>query len=217
MLHLKECAKYLYCRALGIVPRSEQPYATHIPILIGVAAAYLPQRVVEFGSGNFSTMMFLDTNVFPSVRRVESYENNRDWLQRIEGKIAGDPRAACYFCEGRMKDAVSSEKLAAADLIFVDDSMSGWERAYTVKEVARTCSEHPITIVHDYDLPGIRMACRKFEHRFAFTQFTPQTCAVWNGSPQRKRIFETVARRLDENAQRLGVADARRWAGVFSV
>jgi len=154
-----------------------------------VAATCLPERLVEFGSGNFSTLTFLDETVFPSLLRVESYENDRLWMQQMEAKLAGNPRVACHFFEGRMRDTVSGANLAAADLIFMDDSPSGWERAHTVREVARTCGERPVTIVHDYELPGIRLACRKFEHRFAFTSFTPQSCAVWNGAPTEKHCW----------------------------
>ena len=130
-------------------------------------------------------------------------------------KLAGNPRAAYHFFEGRMRDAVSRADLAAADLIFLDDSPTGWERAHTIKELARIRPERPITIVHDYDLPAIRVACRRFEHRFAFTAFTPQSCAVWNGSPDRRVLLESVTRGLQENVARLSVMDARGWFTVF--
>jgi len=82
MLSLEAFAKYVYCRTLGIVGPSEQPYATHIPVLVGVAAACLPDRLVEFGSGDFSTLTFLDETVFPSLLSIESYENNPQWMQQ---------------------------------------------------------------------------------------------------------------------------------------
>jgi hypothetical protein len=215
MLFFEAVAKYLYCRALGIVGCSEQPYATHIPVLVGVAATCLPERLVEFGSGDFSTLAFLDETVFPSLLRIESYENNLHWMQQMKAKVAGNPRVVVHFFEGRMRAAVSGANLAAADLIFVDDSLTGWERAHTVTEVARICHERPIAVVHDYELPGIRLACRKFEHRFAFTSFTPQSCAVWNGNPHRRALLEGISRRIEENAPRLSVSDARGWAKVF--
>jgi hypothetical protein len=212
---LKAFAKYVYCQAFGIVAQSEQPFATHIPVLVGVAAACLPQRLVEFGSGNFSTLAFLDEAVFPSLVHVESYENNLYWMQQMEAKLAGNPRVTCHFFEGRMRGAVSGANLAAADLIFMDDSPSGWERSHTLIEVARTCGERPTTIVHDYELPTLRLACLKFDHRFAFATFTPQCCAVWNGNPQRKTLLDGVAKRLEDNASRLNVTDTRAWAEAF--
>lgn len=215
MLSLEAIVKYMYYRKLGAVAYSEQPYATHIPVLVGVAATCLPERLVEFGSGNFSTLTFLDETVFPSLRRIESYENDLSWMQHIDAKLAGNPRVACQFFDGRMRDAVSGANVAAADLIFVDVSPSGWERRHTLMAVARNCGKRPIIIVHDYDLPGVRVACRKFEHRFSFTSFTPQSCAVWNGSLHRKALLESVACRIEENAPRLSVSDARGWAKVF--
>jgi hypothetical protein len=217
MLSFEAAAKYLYCRTLGIVARSEHPYATHLPVLVGVASAFRLERVVEFGSGDFSTLTFLDQVVFPNVLRIESYENNLEWMQHVQARLAGNPRAVCHFFEGRMRDAVCRADLAAADLIFIDDSPSGWERAHTIKELAREYLERPMTIVHDYDLPAIRVACRKFEHRFPFTFFTPQSCAVWNGDRHRRTLLEGVAQRIHEHAFRLSVTDARGWAKVFCV
>ncbi len=215
MLSIEAAAKYLYCRSLGIVARSEQPYATHLPVLVGVASAFRSQRVVEFGSGDFSTLALLDQAVFPNVLRVDSYENNLEWMQHLQPKLAGNPRAVYHFFDGRMRDAVFHADLAAADLIFIDDSASGWERAHTIKELARVRLERPITVVHDYDLPAIRLACRRFEHRLAFTTLTPQCCAVWNGNPHRKVLLESVTRKLQENVGRLSVTDARGWSTVF--
>jgi hypothetical protein len=217
MLSLQVFAKHVYCRALGIGVRSDQPFATHIPVLIGVAAAFLPQRLVEFGAGDFSTLAFGDGRVFPSLLHVESLENNLSWTLRMQARLAGSARVTCRYFEGRMKDAVPGANVAAADLIFIDDSPTGWERAHTVTRVARTCGERPITIIHDYDQPGIRVSCRKFEHRFPFTSFTPQTCAVWNGNPRRAALLEGVAQKIEENASRLSVTDARGWAEVFGV
>lgn len=216
MLSIKSLAKSVYCRSLGIGTRSEQPYATHIPVLVGVAAAFRPERLVEFGSGDFSTLTFLDDRVFPTLLQLDSYENDLLWMRHMETKLANSPRLACRFVDGRMRDAVSTADLTSVDLIFIDDSKTGWERAHTIREVARFCGERPITIVHDYELPAIRLACRKFEHRFAFTRFTPQTCAVWNGDSHRKALLEDVAHGLEENALRLSVGDARGWAAVFS-
>jgi hypothetical protein len=215
MPSVRAIAKYLYYRGLGVAACSEQPYATHIPVLVGVVGACLCERLVEFGSGNFSTLIFLDETVFPSPLRIESYENDLSWMQQMEGKLAANPRIAYRFFNGRMRDAVSSANLAAADLIFIDDSPNEWERAETVKEVARTCGKRPITIVHDYDLPMIRFACRKFEHRFPFISFTPQSCAVWNGDPNRKALLRSVAQRIQQHAARLSVTDARGWKKVW--
>jgi hypothetical protein len=217
MLPLKTLAKSVYCRTLGIGARSEQPYATHLPVLVGVAAACRPERLVEFGSGDFSTLAFVDESVFPSLLQIESYENDLHWMRHMEAMLANTRRVTCRFVDGRMRDAVPGANLGAADLIFIDDSKSAWERAYTVRQVARLCGEGPITIVHDYELPAIRVACRKFEHRFAFPHFTPQSCALWNGNSCRKAWLENVAHSLKENALRLSVGDARGWAKVFHI
>lgn len=213
---VRSYAKSLYCRALGIAARSEQPHATHIPVLVGVAAAFLPERVVEFGSGDFSTLALLDKMVFPSVLSVESYENDAYWMQKMTARVAGNQRVKLRYFEGRMREAVRGADLAVADLVFIDDSLTGWERARTIKEVAKICGERPIMLVHDYELPGIRMACRRFEHRVAFTRFTPQSCAVWNGNPHRSALMARVERKLEASAHSLGITDASAWAKAFA-
>jgi len=213
--HAHRILNRLWVRLIGATSTCEQPHATHIPVLIGIAAACHPKHLIEFGSGNFSTLAFLDETAFPSLSLIESYENDPVWMGQMEEKLAGNPRMAYRFFEGRMRDAVCRANLAEADLIFIDDSSDSWERAHTIREVTPACGERAIAIVHDYELPAIRFACRKFEHRFIFPMFTPQTCAAWNGDARRKQIMDRVARKIEENNTTLKVTDVSGWANAF--
>lgn len=40
---LRRHGKKFYDLSIGLVPRAKEPYATHVPILVGVAAAYRPK------------------------------------------------------------------------------------------------------------------------------------------------------------------------------
>src|SRR5271167_4840249 len=129
----------LYNRSIGLTHRSEEPYATHVPILLGVAAACRPEFFIEFGSGTFSTLLLLDELAFPSLRRVDSYENNREWFEQVCKQIPTNDRINLQFVDGEMHQAVAGASTAKANMIFIDDSPTARARVPTVVEVARHC------------------------------------------------------------------------------
>src|ERR1044071_885749 len=58
---LRLCGKYFS------TPRAHNDYATHIPILIGLARLREIRRVLEFGCGRYSTLTFLKASAFPHL------------------------------------------------------------------------------------------------------------------------------------------------------
>src|ERR1700729_4424854 len=131
---LKRYVLEIFNRIIDLAPRSIEPYATHVPVLVGVAAALKPKRLIEFGSGSFSTLSFLDDVAFPSLEEVRSYENNEEWFKQIQAKSRGSSRVDLQYFAGDMYRAVAGANVAAADMIFLDDSPSAEERVKTVKE-----------------------------------------------------------------------------------
>src|SRR5439155_25567212 len=49
--------------------RSRMDYATHLPILVGLSQSLKVKRVLELGSGMYSTLTFLDSNLFPELTK----------------------------------------------------------------------------------------------------------------------------------------------------
>src|ERR1035438_5976913 len=172
---LREQGLRLYNLSIGLTDRSEEPYATHIPVLIGVAAAIKPKILIEFGCGTFSTLSFQDEVVFPSLERVESYENDGAWFDQIRKTLRSSAKIHPQLVEGAMHRAVHAASTHRAGMIFIDDSPSTRERALSVAEVARCCGAEPVAVVHDSDLWRLRLATRKFEHRVQFKAFNPQS------------------------------------------
>jgi len=220
---LKRCAqefrnqgKRLYDRSIGLTTRAVEPYTTHVPILVGVAAACKPKLLVEFGAGTFSTLSFLDEVAFPSLQRVESYENNREWFEHLQKTLSNRTRINLQFVDGDMYRAVEGANTPDAGMIFIDDSPSAKERAPTVVEVARCCGTEPVVVLHDNDLWRLRLATRKFGNRVSFKIFNPQCCVMWHGHPERRSIFENVSRIIYRHATDISLTDIRAWADIFS-
>ena len=215
---LKGWLKKLYHLSIGLGPRSEEPYATHVPILVGVAAALRPKRLIEFGAGSFSTLSFMDDVAFPSLEQVNSYENNKEWFEQVEERSRGNSRVDLQYFAGDMYRAVAGADVAAADIIFIDDSPAPTpeERVKTVKEVSKLCGERPVVLLHDYDILKLRLGARNFEHLVVFDAFNPQSCAVWHGHPERRPVLEEVNRTIREHAGDVPLTDVRAWIDVFT-
>jgi hypothetical protein len=206
----------VYERSIRLAERSSEPYATHVPVLVGVAAACRPESVIEFGSGTFSTMSFLDEEAFPSIRKVDSYENNQEWFNQVRKKLPSGGRVDLHFVEGEMNKAVRSAKPSTAGMIFIDDSPSARARVPTVREVARSCGEEPVVIMHDHDLRRLRLATLSFEHRISINAFNPQCCVMWHGHRERMPKLRRVGEIVRKFAARIPLTDIREWARVFS-
>jgi hypothetical protein len=205
-----------YNRSIGLKPRSEEPYATHVPILLGVAAACKPELLIEFGSGTFSTLLFLNRAAFPSLRKVESYDNNREWFEQVKGKLPSDASIDLHFFDDEMHRAVGQANTANATMIFIDDSPTDKARVPTIVEVARSCGTQPVVVLHDCDLWRLRLATRKFEHRVVFASYNPQSCVMWNGHPERRRAMENVSRIIQKYATSIPATDVAAWINIFS-
>ena len=213
---LRKKVRRLYEQYIGLAQIAGEPYATHVPVLVGVAAACKPKLLIEYGSGTFSTLCFLDDVAFPSLQKVESYENNREWLEQIQKKIPQNALVNLHFVEGEMYHAVEGANTTNASMIFIDDSPSAEARVPTVKEVARCCGTEPVVVLHDYNLWRLRLAARKFDNRISFDAFNPQCCAMWHGHPERKSIFKKVNRIIHQHAGHIALTNVREWKKVFS-
>jgi hypothetical protein len=206
----------LYERSICLAKRSNEAYATHSPILVGVAAAFRPESIIEFGSGDFSTASFVDEAAFPSIRRVDSYENDREWFDQVRQKLSSSRLVNFHFVAGDMYKAVRAANPAAADMIFIDDSSTTRARVSTVEEVARSCGTRPLVVLHDNDQRRLRLATLKFEHRASINTFNPQCCVMWHGHPERAARLQRVGGIIRDHGASIPVTDIRGWAKVFS-
>ena len=206
----------LYERNINLAERSTEPYATHVPILVGIAAAFEPQSVIEFGSGTFSTLAFSNEMAFPTIRRVDSYENNQEWFNQVRKELSPDARVHLHLVEEKMHNAVGAANTTNADLIFIDDSPTALARVPTVKEVARQCGVRPIVILHDNDLWRLRLASRAFEHHVSFNAFNPQCSVMWHGHPERIPVVQRVGQIIRQYSASTPVTNIEAWTQAFA-
>lgn len=196
--------------------RAENAYATHLPILIGIAQLVRPRKVLEFGCGLFSTTAFLARTCFPDLEQLDSYETDPEWWERIGKVVANDPRISLRLVEEPMSSAVRHIDFADYDLVFIDDSLSVAERCTTIAEVARHCSPTNVVVLHDYENKMYLNAARSFRNHFRFTALNPNTGIVWNEAPISKSGLRHLNRLIRRHSQHLDPADIQGWMRVLS-
>jgi hypothetical protein len=194
-------------------PRAQNAYATHIPVLIGLAAIRRIERVLEFGCGNYSTHTFLQRSVFTDLKALQSVENDLAWAEKISATVKDDPRCDVTVVSGQMCDAVPTFDLEGFDLILVDDSTNAENRAATIRRLAGLRPMHPWIAIHDYEVEEYRRASIGFKQRFAFKAYNPHTGLVSNSAFP--TALQTLDHRLRSNSSRFAPDDAERWLNVL--
>src|SRR5205085_9939908 len=172
--------------------RATNPYATHIPILIGLSRMFDVERVLEFGCGRYSTLTFLNPSAFPKLRKLKSMETDPDWLLRIDQETDSDTRVELEHIKGQMCLAVSGVELNNYDLVFVDDSNTPEERSATILEIADNCVNKTIVVIHDFEVPLYQQAAKSFAHSFKFNSLYPHTGVVWNEADVSKKNLKKL-------------------------
>lgn len=195
-------------------PRAQNDYATHVPVLIGLAAIRPIERVLEFGCGHYSTKTFLNRSVFKALKNLQSVENDAGWAETMREAVKDDVRSVVTLVSGAMSDAVRTFDLETFDLILVDDSTSAEQRAATIRALSRLQPINPWLVIHDYEIEQYRHASSAFKQRFIFKAYNPQTGVVSNSGFT--SALKTLHRRLKDNSARLAPDDVESWVRVLS-
>lgn len=170
---------YLVDRLFRRVPaKLGDSYLTHIPVLIGISRAVKIRKVLELGCGPYSTLIFLDQDVFPALEQLDSIENCGDWAAKVLQMSKHDRRLSMRLVDGPIADRLGDVDLGEYDLVFVDDALSREERCRTIAAVGR----RSIVVIHDYDIRVYRRAARCFRRRYRYTALYPNTGVAWNGN-----------------------------------
>ena len=194
-------------------PRAENAYATHLPVLIGLAAIRPLRRVLEFGCGHYSTKTFLQRSVFPDLEELQSVENDPAWGETMRDATRDDARSNVTVVSGAMSAAVRQFDLETFDLILVDDSTNAGERAATIRALSSLCPLNPWLVIHDYEVDEYRSASSAFKQRFVFKAYNPHTGLISNsGFPRAVKILD---RRIKDNSSALGPDDAENWLRIL--
>lgn len=212
---IKKSRPARFCKRLFFPRRPNNAYATHVPILIGLASMCEIKSVLEFGCGYYSTLTFLNRSVFPHLERLQSIENDATWASTIQEAANNDKRWVLNLVDGEIADAVTREaakSLEAYDLILIDDSQTCTQRAATINAVAACRPERPWIVIHDYEMEEYRTAARGFEQRHTFKPYTPQTGLVGNKATSEVKSLRPV---LKKHSRKLEPDDLKGWLSAF--
>jgi len=202
---LRRCVKYFS------TPRALNDYATHVPILIGLARLREIRNVLEFGCGHYSTLTFLNRFAFPHLERLHSIENDDSWATTIHGAAKDDDRWTLQLVGGEISESITELDLESFDLILIDDSKTSTQRAATIRAVARKQPRHPWIVIHDFEVEEYREAASGFKHRHRFRAYNPETGVVGNSAVD----VRALDRSLKQNAKTLKPDDIKAWSSVI--
>lgn len=165
----------------------DKKYSSHQPLLISVAKAMKIKKIVEFGSGLFSTKLFLDTNHFPHLQSLISFEDNPEWFAKMVTEVIPQEimhkthlyksvggNKKCRLCCCSEEDALLLSDGYRADLVFVDGSSPRWRNPTAVhaKKIA------PLIVMHDVENSRYSEAVNAFKYRFLYKQRVPYTALL---------------------------------------
>ncbi|HEY0723368.1 MAG TPA: hypothetical protein VGD41_05175 [Pyrinomonadaceae bacterium] len=201
---LRLCGKYFS------TPRAANDYATHVPILVGLARLREIKTVLEFGCGNYSTLTFLNRAAFPKLEQLLSIENDVAWAETLRASVKDDERWRLELVESEISDSVAELNLEAFDLILIDDSKTSAQRAATIRNVVRKRPRHPWIVIHDFEVDEYQRAATGFRERHRFRAYNPETGLMWNNGdgPSRLKTFNRI---LKNNAGALAPDDIEGW------
>lgn len=181
---LRLCAKYFS------TPRALNDYATHVPILIGLARLREIKSVLEFGCGYYSTLTFLNRAAFPHLERLQSVENDASWAETIHEAAKSDERWTLKLVRREIADAVPD--LEEFDLVLIDDSKTSAQRSATIRAVAGKQPQRPWIVIHDFEVEEYRRAAAGFKQRHTFKAYNPETGVLSNRVTHWKSLDRTI-------------------------
>jgi len=123
-------------------------YDSHRPLLIetGRVFGHRIKRIMELGSGFYSSSVFLDRTHFPNVESFISYETERKWYKTVSEVLSGaiEEGRLDYRLYNKFEEVDVS---LTGDLLFVD----GVKR-HRKQILARMHNNFDLIICHDTDL-----------------------------------------------------------------
>jgi len=196
--------------------RAANPYGTHIPVLIGLARIFEVRRVLEFGCGQYSTLMFLNRAAFPHLVELMSLETDFNWLNSLAKQTDSDLRVKLEHVKGQMRSAVLDIELNNYDLVFIDDSTTAEDRAATIYGIAAKRADSTVIVIHDFEVSLYRQAIKSFANKFKFDTLNPHTGIAWNKANLSKRKLRQLRSLIKRHSKYLEPDDIKGWSQVLN-
>jgi predicted O-methyltransferase YrrM len=198
----------------GRPDRHPDPYATHLPLLVGIGRGLPIRRVLELGAGEFSTLHLLNRELFPDLEELDSHDDDASWASAVEALAEGDQRLRLHAANTSIAEAVKEVDLEVYDLILIDDSRSEEARARTIREI--TARRPPgLVMIHDFEIESYRRAAAAFEHRYWFKALNPNCGILWNAAPLEVRGLDRISTIVRRHPW-LRPTDTKRWRALTS-
>jgi hypothetical protein len=178
--------------------------ASHIPVLTLLGQQYNIEKVLEIGSGELSTPLFLNKKIYPRLETLISVEDNSVWVDKIKSLVQKDDRI-------EFRPTVPAA-LYDYDLIFVDGPQDKEKRIKTIHYITREIIS-PIIVIHDMDVKDYAKAVNKIFYSFNFSAISPWT-TVFSKDVLPVSKFKNVNRKIKTNFNNIE-EDAEKWLGVL--
>lgn len=137
------------------------PYASHVQVLNAMLNTHKPKRILEYGSGKYSTELFLSR---PHVEKLTVVETDFEWRRRLPK----DDRLT-VLVEGYANSM-------NYDLVFIDDGISADHRCRTIRNVLSR--RHPVVVIHDADVPEYRELMDELADEVLIYRTDPDTAVI---------------------------------------
>jgi predicted O-methyltransferase YrrM len=199
----------------GLPPRHPNDYATHVPILVGIASAFRIVKILEFGSGLYSTLTFLNRFAYPDVREIDSIETDPQWMSKISNAASEDSRLRMHLVEEPIERVLENFVHHDYDLVFVDSSTDAKRRASLLGALARTKSLNALIALHDFEVGLYRAAAQPFANRVECAAYNPSTGVLWQSDPGRANTIRGISRIVRRYSRKLPPDDVQSWSAVF--
>lgn len=197
------------------VPRAEDAYSTHIPVLVGLGRLLPFRRIIEFGGGMFSTPAFLDRSIFPFVETVDTFETDREWGARVRQLAGEDARFRLHLVDGEMANAVDAVRVQQGTLIFVDDSETAAARSATIRRVGSLGMRDSVVVIHDFEIREYRRAASSFIHHYRFRTVNPNVGVLWNDRPLKRQSLRRLSEVIRCGRERAPSSDRTAWRSMI--
>jgi hypothetical protein len=139
-------------------------YASHLKVLTTVLNTYKPKRVLEYGSGKYSTPLFLAR---PHVEKLTVVETDFIWRRELVYNNH-DPRMT-VLVEGNPPPA-------SYDLVFIDDGVDLDHRCRTIRAVLSR--PHPVVVIHDAEVEEYRELMEELADEVLIYRTDPDTAVI---------------------------------------
>jgi hypothetical protein len=183
--------------------------------LLGLASAFRIARVLEFGTGFYSTLTFLNRSAFPDVVLVESIESDPQWTAKISDAAKGDSRLRMRLMPEPIENWLQEIPLDIWDLVLVDSSTEAARRGRLIEDLARRRNITALVVVHDFEVSLYRNAANDFRNRVSYSAYNPCTGVVWQGDPLPAKSLKNLSRIIARYSKKLQPDDVQSWCAIF--